>query len=155
MALLLLISSVVKGCALKSAMAPFSFTTRRYCSHNSCKLIGVSHRQRVVPYGKSLSTMSILPSGIRFISSRQSPHNSVVPGDTQNHIHNNRFFVLLSGPSFRTGLALLLHIRCISVYCSLPHTGLFHPLAKIPAAGFLSCARRIHCNQCGCTGFLF
>src|SRR5699024_2808571 len=43
-----------------------------YCFHNGSIGITESHLLAVVPYGKSHKIMSTLPSGIRFIPSRQS-----------------------------------------------------------------------------------
>src|SRR5699024_1688011 len=63
---------VVNGWLDVSTIAPLSFITLSYCSHNGSKGIIVSHAHAVIPYGKSHNIMSTLPLGMRFIPSRQS-----------------------------------------------------------------------------------
>lgn len=50
---LLLIKSVVNGCAENNAIHPLSLMILSYSSHNSTKGRIVSHLFRVVPYGRS------------------------------------------------------------------------------------------------------
>src|SRR5699024_8656224 len=69
---LLITSLLVKGWLAVKTIAPLSFITLSYCSHNNSKGIIVSHLLDVIPYGKSHKIISTLPSGIRFIPSRQS-----------------------------------------------------------------------------------
>ena len=66
------ISLLVKGSPENNTIAAFSFATRRYCSHKGSNGIMESHLHTVVPYGKSHTMQSTLPSGILFIPSRQS-----------------------------------------------------------------------------------
>src|SRR5699024_1139493 len=70
---LLSISLVVNGWLAVSTIAPLSFITRSYSAHNGSNGMIVSHLQAVVPYGKSHNIISIEPSGISFIISKQSP----------------------------------------------------------------------------------
>src|SRR5699024_5463626 len=70
--ILLFINFVVKGCEAVRTIAPLSFITLLYCSHNGSKGIIVSHLHAVVPYGRSQSIMSTDLSGIFFIPSKQS-----------------------------------------------------------------------------------
>src|SRR5699024_3042679 len=69
---LLSINFVVNGWLDVSTIAPLSFIIRSYCSHNGSNVITESHLFCVVPYGKSHNIISTLPSGIRFIPSKQS-----------------------------------------------------------------------------------
>src|SRR5699024_8177758 len=69
---LLITNALVNGWEAVNTIAPLSFITRSYCSHNGSKGIIVSHEHAVVPYGKSHSIMSTELSGMRFIPSRQS-----------------------------------------------------------------------------------
>lgn len=66
------ISLLVKGSPENNTIAAFSFATRRYCSHKGSNGIMESHLHTIVPYGKSHTMQSTLPSGILFIPSRQS-----------------------------------------------------------------------------------
>src|SRR5699024_5923168 len=68
---LLITNALVNGWIAVRTIAPLSFITLSYCSHNDSKGIIVSHEHAVVPYGKSHKIMSTDPSGIRFIPSRQ------------------------------------------------------------------------------------
>src|SRR5699024_9026608 len=70
---LLIISALVNGCAAVNTIAPLPLIIRSYCSHNGSNGITESHLQAVVPYGKSASIISTDPSGISFMTSRQSP----------------------------------------------------------------------------------
>ena len=69
---LLIISNDVKGSPANKTIGAFGLHTRWYCSHRGSNGMIMSHLQAVVPYGKSHITQSTLPSGIRFIPSRQS-----------------------------------------------------------------------------------
>src|SRR5699024_7373089 len=69
----LIISVLVNGWLAVNTIAPLSLITRLYCSHNGSKGIIVSHEHAVVPYGRSHNIISIEPSGISFIISKQSP----------------------------------------------------------------------------------
>src|SRR5699024_1803397 len=69
---LLIINLVVNGCDAVKTIAPLFLITLSYCLHNSSNGIISSHLEAVVPYGKSHKIISTLPSGIRFIPSRQS-----------------------------------------------------------------------------------
>src|SRR5699024_9452967 len=71
------------------------------CSHNGSKGIIVSHVHAVVPYGKSHKIMSTLPSGIRFIPSKQS----------SLYIRFNSTFTLL--PINRINLFVLCVLLCV------------------------------------------
>src|SRR5699024_8514462 len=69
---LLITNALVNGWLAVSTIAPLSFITLSYCSHNGSKGIIVSHEHAVVPYGKSHKIISTDSSGIRFIPSKQS-----------------------------------------------------------------------------------
>src|SRR5699024_5120851 len=69
---LLITNALVNGWLAVSTIAPLSLIIRLYCSHNGSNGIIVSHAHAVVPYGKSHNIMSTLPSGMRFIHSKQS-----------------------------------------------------------------------------------
>src|SRR5699024_8910001 len=60
------------GSLPNKTIAPSSFITLSYCSHNDSKGIIVSHLHAVVPYGRSHNIMSTDLSGIFFIPSKQS-----------------------------------------------------------------------------------
>src|SRR5699024_2868265 len=70
---LLITNALVNGWLAVSTIAPLSFITRSYSAHNGSNGMIVSHLQAVVPYGKSHNIISIEPSGISFIISKQSP----------------------------------------------------------------------------------
>ena len=59
--------------ALVKTVAAFSLQIRLYCSQSFSSGIIESQEHAVVPYGKSTNNISITPSGISFITSRQSP----------------------------------------------------------------------------------
>src|SRR5699024_7949696 len=69
---LLFLSPLLNGSCPVNTIAPLSFITLSYCSHNGSKGMIVSHEHAVVSYGKSHKIMSTDLSGIRFIPSRQS-----------------------------------------------------------------------------------
>lgn len=66
-------SFAANGISAWSAIAPPRLVTRLSCAHSSSNGMIESHAFRVVPYGKSVSTMSTLSSGMLFSTSRQSP----------------------------------------------------------------------------------
>src|SRR5699024_5251329 len=70
---LIITNALVNGWLAVSTIAPLSFITRSYSAHNGSNGMIVSHLQAVVPYGKSHNIISIEPSGISFIISKQSP----------------------------------------------------------------------------------
>src|SRR5699024_8735459 len=65
-------STLSKGVCAVRTIAPFSLMILLYSTHKFSNGIIESHSFRVVPYGKSHKIMSTLPSGIRFIPSKQS-----------------------------------------------------------------------------------
>ena len=67
----------MNGCAENKTIAAFVFAIRLYCSHSASNGMIESHLQSVVPYGRSHKIKSMLPSGMSFISSKQSPFNSL------------------------------------------------------------------------------
>jgi len=75
--ILLIRRAELKGSLPNSTIAPLGFIILFSCSHIDSKGITVSHLQAVVPYGGSVIIQSILPSGILFIISRQSPSSAV------------------------------------------------------------------------------
>src|SRR5699024_6300143 len=102
---LLSISLVVNGWLAVSTIAPLSFITRSYSAHNGSNGMIVSHLQAVVPYGKSHNIISIEPSGISFIISKQSPWCILFNSSTthlcpsyllQTHHPSSRLNVLLA-----------------------------------------------------------
>ena len=73
--ILLILKALLNGSLQNNTIAPFGFIIRFNCSHIGSKGITESHLQAVVQYGGSVMIQSILPSGIRFIHSRQSSLN--------------------------------------------------------------------------------
>src|SRR5699024_763203 len=71
--ILLVRKTLVNGSLLVSTTAPFSFNTLLYSAQSGSNGIIVSHLHEVVPYGKSANIKSTPPTGIRFITSKQSP----------------------------------------------------------------------------------
>src|SRR5699024_9284616 len=65
-------NSLANGWVAVNTIAPLSLIIRSYCSHNKSNGIIVSHLHAIVPYGKSHKIISTLPSGIRFMPSKQS-----------------------------------------------------------------------------------
>lgn len=66
-------SFAANGISAWSAIVPPRLVTRLSCAHSGSNGMIESQAFRVVPYGKSVSTMSTLSSGMLFITSRQSP----------------------------------------------------------------------------------
>lgn len=69
---LLITNALVNGCEANKTIAQLGFIIRFSSAHIVSKGITVSHLQAVVQYGGSVIMQSIYPSGISFISSRQS-----------------------------------------------------------------------------------
>ena len=66
------INFVVNGCDAVNTIAPSGFVTRSSCFQRRSNGIMLSHLQSVIPYGKSVSTMSTHPSGSSVIPAMQS-----------------------------------------------------------------------------------
>ena len=66
------INFVVNGWQEVKQIAPLSLIIRRYCFHRSSNGMIASHRQFVIPYGRSHKIMSILLSGYIDIPEIQS-----------------------------------------------------------------------------------
>src|SRR5699024_9053200 len=82
---LLITKALVKGWVAVNTIAPLSLIIRSYCSHNGLKGMMSSHLHFVVPYGKSHKIISIEPSGISFIISKQSPWCILFNSSTTHH----------------------------------------------------------------------
>src|SRR5699024_12045414 len=88
---------LVNGWLAVSTIAPLVFITRLYSTHSGSSGITVSHLASVVPYGKSHKIISTLPSGIRFMPSRQSSLYIVFSIILLTpHIYHVYLFVLLT-----------------------------------------------------------
>src|SRR5574344_681323 len=93
---LLITSALVNGCEPNNTIAPLSFIIRLYCAQSGSNGITVSHLRSVVPYGGSVSTKSTEPSGISFISSKQSPLCKSICNPSPHFIHSRKRLMLLS-----------------------------------------------------------